>query len=97
MKAGKNFLPKLESADFSGKTVAIYGLGDQVGYAHEFVDAMAELYEFMGGWGAKEVGAPGQPMAMNLITRGGSRWQICWPFWIWITNQASPSSAWMRG
>ena len=52
----EEFLPKLESADLSGKTVAIYGLGDQVGYAHEFVDAMLELYEFMVDKGAKVVG-----------------------------------------
>jgi len=34
------FLPTLESADLNGKTVALYGLGDQVGYPDEFVDAL---------------------------------------------------------
>lgn len=50
-------LPKLEGVDFSGKTIAIFGLGDQVGYAHEFVDAMIELYDFFKERGAKIVGA----------------------------------------
>lgn len=52
----EEFLPQLEDVDFSGKTVAIYGLGDQVGYAHEFVDAMMELHEFVSERGAKVVG-----------------------------------------
>ncbi len=53
----EEFLPQLEDADFSGKTVAIYGLGDQVGYSGEFVDAMIELYDFFTEKGAKVVGA----------------------------------------
>ncbi len=53
----EEFLPQLEDVDFTGKTVAIYGLGDQVGYAHEFVDAMMEIYDFVAERGAKVVGA----------------------------------------
>lgn len=52
----EEFLPKLEDADFTGKTVAIFGLGDQVSYAHEFVDAMIEVYDFFVERGAKVVG-----------------------------------------
>jgi flavodoxin I len=52
----EEFLPKLGDGDFSGKVVAIFGLGDQVGYTHEFVDAMRELYEFFVSKGAKVVG-----------------------------------------
>ncbi|MCE2029624.1 flavodoxin [Sessilibacter corallicola] len=53
----EEFLVKIEDVDFSGKTLAIYGLGDQVGYPDEFVDAMGELYEFVTERGAKVVGA----------------------------------------
>ncbi|RLU01997.1 flavodoxin [Ketobacter sp.] len=53
----EEFLPKLEDADMTGKTVAIYGLGDQVGYPDEFVDAIKELYDFVTERGAKVVGA----------------------------------------
>lgn len=50
-------LPNLADVDLSGKTIALYGLGDQVGYAHEFVDALIELYHFAVSKGAKVVGA----------------------------------------
>lgn len=53
----EEFLATIEDVDFSGKTVAIYGLGDQVGYGHEFQDAMLEIYEFFSEKGAKIVGA----------------------------------------
>jgi len=53
----EEFLPQLEDIDFTGKTVAIYGLGDQVGYGEEFVDAMIEIYESVTEKGAKVVGA----------------------------------------
>lgn len=53
----EEFLPKLEDVDFSGKTVAIYGLGDQIGYAGEFVDAMIEIYDLVVEKGGKVVGA----------------------------------------
>lgn len=52
----EEFLPSIEGIDFTGKTIAIYGLGDQIGYAEEFVDAMFELYEFVKERGATVVG-----------------------------------------
>lgn len=53
----EEFLPLLQDVDFSGKTVALYGLGDQDKYPDEFVDAMGILYEFVVARGAKVVGA----------------------------------------
>lgn len=53
----EEFLPQLDAADFTGKTVALYGLGDQVGYPEEFLDAMKELYDFVIERGARVVGA----------------------------------------
>lgn len=50
-------LQRLDGVDLSGKTVAIFGLGDQESYAMEFVDAMADLYDFVTERGAKVVGA----------------------------------------
>jgi flavodoxin I len=43
----------LESVDLSGKTVALFGLGDQVGYPDEFVDALGIFYKKL-----KKLGAP---------------------------------------
>jgi flavodoxin I len=53
----EEFLPKLKDVDFTGKTVALFGLGDQDKYPDEFVDAMGEIYQFVAARGAKVVGA----------------------------------------
>lgn len=53
----EEFLPQLKDVDFSGKTIALYGLGDQDKYPEEFVDAMGILYEFFTARGARVVGA----------------------------------------
>jgi len=52
----EEFLPKLADADFTGKTIALYGLGDQIGYGDEFLDAMIELHHFFASRGATLVG-----------------------------------------
>ena len=41
----EDFLEVLEEVDFSGKKVAIFGLGDQSTYADSFVDAIGILYD----------------------------------------------------
>ena len=51
------FLPKLKGADFTGKTVALFGLGDQEGYSHEFVDALIFIYDQVIECGATVVGS----------------------------------------
>ena len=43
--------------DFSGKTVALFGLGDQESYSDNFVDAMGTIYEQVVLKGAKVVGS----------------------------------------
>jgi flavodoxin I len=53
----EEFLPQLKDVDFTGKTIAIFGLGNQDKYPDEFVDAMGELYHFFVARGAKMVGA----------------------------------------
>lgn len=50
------FLPKLEDQDFTGKTIAIYGLGDQITYPLEFINAVYFLHEFFEERGATLVG-----------------------------------------
>merc|ERR1719263_603914 len=47
----------LESLDMAGKTVAVFGVGDQSGYSDNFCDAMDELAECFKARGAKIVGA----------------------------------------
>lgn len=50
-------LERLADISLEGKTVALFGLGDQSLYGHEFVDAMADLYDFVTERGARVVGA----------------------------------------
>ena len=53
----EEFLPQLKDVDFSGKTVALFGLGDQAKYPDEFVDAMGIIYRFIVERGARVVGS----------------------------------------
>jgi flavodoxin I len=39
----ENFFPKLSDMDFTGKKIAIFGLGDQNGYGFNFLDAVGML------------------------------------------------------
>jgi flavodoxin I len=49
-------LVRLDGVDFSGKTVALFGLGDQKSYPNEFVNGLAALYDFVTDRGGKVVG-----------------------------------------
>jgi flavodoxin I len=50
------FVPALEDMDLHGKTVAIFGLGDQIGYPDNFGDAVGLLAGILVKQGAKIVG-----------------------------------------
>ncbi|MGS2718674.1 flavodoxin FldB [Eionea flava] len=46
----------MDAIDFSNKTIALYGLGDQVGYPEWFLDAMGYLHNKVLSQGAKIIG-----------------------------------------
>jgi len=50
------FFEDFQTVDFTGKTVAFFGMGDQVGYEENFQDAMGTLYHQALAKGAKVVG-----------------------------------------
>lgn len=52
----EEFLPQLLAGDLAGKTIAIFGLGDQKKYPHEFVDAIGLLHDAFAAAGAELVG-----------------------------------------
>ena len=52
----EGYFDELDNIDFSGKKVAYFGLGDQVGYADNFQDAMGILEEKISSLGATTVG-----------------------------------------
>jgi len=53
----EDIIDDFSKIDLSGKTVALFGLGDQDGYGDTFVDAMGTLYEKVMAMGAHVVGA----------------------------------------
>lgn len=56
----------LDSIDLSGKTCAVFGLGDQQGYADWFQDALGYLYHKLLGMRANMIGAwPNQDYEFN--------------------------------
>lgn len=52
----EEFLPQLAGADLTGKTIAIFGLGDQKKYENEFVDAIGILHAAFVAGGARVIG-----------------------------------------
>jgi len=48
----ETFLPALKKNDLSGRTVALFGLGDSSSYNETFTDGMGILYEELTGTGA---------------------------------------------
>lgn len=70
----EEFLVQIDGADFSGKTLAFYGLGDQAGYPDEFVDALGHLHDFFRDRGAQIVGGwstEGYDFATSAAERDG--------------------------
>ncbi|WP_237058873.1 flavodoxin [Microbulbifer sediminum] len=52
----EEFWEDVQEIDFSGKTVALFGLGDQFGYGDYFLDAMGMLHDVIVANGAAIVG-----------------------------------------
>lgn len=52
----EEFWDDVSEIDFSGKTVALFGLGDQFGYGDYFLDAMGMLHDVLAEQGASFVG-----------------------------------------
>jgi flavodoxin I len=52
----QRFFPRLDEIDFSGKTVAIFGLGDQVAYPDTFLNAVGTLGDKIVERGGRLVG-----------------------------------------
>lgn len=52
----ENIWDEVAELDLSGKTFAVFGLGDQIGYPDWFQDAMGYLYHLLLSLGANPVG-----------------------------------------
>jgi flavodoxin I len=62
---------ELDDLDFTGKTVAVFGLGDQVGYPDHFVDVIGTLAEKFRKLGAKVVGYTDVDESYDFDESGG--------------------------
>ena len=51
------FFPNLDDIDFSGKKIALFGLGDQENYPDTYLDAMGILYDKLVEKGATIIGS----------------------------------------
>jgi len=51
-----DFLAKAKNVNLNGKTVAIFGLGDQEGYSDAFISGIKEIYDFAKDAGATLIG-----------------------------------------
>ena len=49
------FIPRMEGLDLTGKKVAFFAMGDAVGYPHNFLDAMGQLWEVVKTLGSPEL------------------------------------------
>lgn len=70
----EDFYDELDNIDFSGKKVAYFGVGDQVGYPDSFQDAMGILEEKISVQGGTTVGywtAEGYDFSESKAMRGG--------------------------
>jgi len=52
----EEFLAKMPQADFSGKRIALFGLGAQERYSERFASSLKALYDVFKGFGAEIVG-----------------------------------------
>lgn len=52
----EHFMNTLSGLDLKGKTIAIFGLGDQQNYPDSFCDAMGMIYEMLQGKGVNFIG-----------------------------------------
>lgn len=52
-----DFMKHFEKVDLSGKSVALFGLGDQDGFGHAYLNGLKVLYDAVKKQGAKIVGA----------------------------------------
>ena len=52
-----SFLPKMDAIDLTGRKVALFGMGDQSGWADTYADAMGILYDKVIERGATVIGS----------------------------------------
>ncbi len=72
---------QLDTLDLEGKIVALYGMGDQLGYGEWFLDALGMLHDKLATKGVKFVGYwPTEGYGVHQSKTGYRRWPtVRWP------------------
>jgi flavodoxin II len=70
---------QLDTLNLDGKIVALYGMGDQLGYGEWFLDALGMLHDKLAP--KASLSATGQPKATSSPAKTDyRRWPaVCWP------------------
>jgi flavodoxin len=80
---------QLDTLDLQDKIVALYGMGDQLGYGEWFLDALGMLHDKLATKGVK-LSATGQPKAMNSPARNRlSPMASCSLAWRWMKRTST--------
>ncbi|WP_310489338.1 flavodoxin FldA [Chamaesiphon sp. VAR_69_metabat_338] len=70
----EGFFPEFDTMDFTGKNIAYFGTGDQIGYADNFMDAVGILEAKITARGGKTIGywsTDGYDFAESKAVRNG--------------------------
>jgi flavodoxin I len=70
----EGFFPEFDTMDFTGKIIAYFGTGDQLGYADNFMDAVGILEAKITGRGGQTIGywsTDGYDFAESKAVRNG--------------------------
>lgn len=91
------FIRNLGDVSLQGKTVALFGLGDQRGYPDNFASGLRPLYDALRARGATMIGSwPNEGMS----SAPHRRWRgIALSGWCWtrITSSTRPTRGWRPG
>lgn len=91
------FLQTLGDVSLQGKTVALFGLGDQRGYPDNFASGLRPLYDALRARGATMIGSwpnEGYEFSASSALEGSGLSGWCWTR---ITSSTKPKRAWLLG
>jgi flavodoxin I len=89
----EDFMPKMESIDFTDKYVGLVGLGDQVGYSQYFVDAIGVIAEAATSRGAQVFGLWSKKGYEFEASKGLAKFMLSSAISFWSSHPAASISS----
>lgn len=93
------FGPAIEDMNLKGKQIALYGLGDQIGYPENFLDAVGIMAQLLESRGAKIVGqtsTEGYTFESSMAIRNGKFLGLAIDFENQATKNKERVGAWIK-